>query len=215
MRSEEELRRAPYVEKTFSIVQKELMGKVLDLGCADGIFSYKHKNVIGLDILEERYVEFYKLSDGKFLIPLIRGNMHKLPFRKSSFDCVLINHTLEHTNRPNDVLKEVNRILKPKGKIIIGVPNSYSIQALTMRKFFGTDFYAYVNEHKSNFSFLSLKNMLIKNGFEKIKEYKTAFHVHIIGKMFELPVLRKTVQNMAKKNKEMSQDIILVGIKNE
>ncbi len=215
MRSEKKLKKAPYVEKTYNIIQKELTGQVLDLGCADGIFSHKHKNVVGLDILESRYVNFYKLHDGNFLIPLIRGDMHRLPLKKSSFDCVLINHTLEHTNKPDMVIKEVKRILKTNGKIIIGVPNSYSTQARTIKWILGTDFYAYVKEHKSNFSFLSLEKKLIKNGFNKIKKYRTSFHIHLIGKIFELPYLRKLAQELAEKNENMSQDIILVGFKNK
>ena len=50
-------------------------------------------------------------------------NVFPYPFVDSSVDLVEASHVLEHLNRPFDVMKEIHRILKPGGKLIIKVPH--------------------------------------------------------------------------------------------
>ena len=95
-----------------------LKGKVLDFGC--GSKPYKHlftsvTEYIGVDYLIEGRTEnidtidFY--YDGK-----------KIPFENNTFDGVLCTEVLEHVFNLNEVLNELNRVLKPKGKAIITTP---------------------------------------------------------------------------------------------
>lgn len=47
-----------------------------------------------------------------------------LPFDDESFDVVIFTEVLEHIFAPpSDVLREVKRIMRPHGKLILGVPN--------------------------------------------------------------------------------------------
>lgn len=50
-------------------------------------------------------------------------NIIPYPFDDNSFDLVEASHVLEHLDRPFDVMKEIHRILKPQGKLIIRVPH--------------------------------------------------------------------------------------------
>ena len=193
-------------------------GKILDIGC--GMYPYF---LLNTDFSEKHGLD-------RVIVPNASAFSEKLcikdydlekeltiPYADNSFDVLTMLAVFEHFDKEKliQILREVKRVLKTNGKIIIGVPNSYSTQTRTIRWVLGTDFYAYVKEHKSNFSFLSLEKKLIKNGFNKIKKYKTSFHIHLIGKIFELPYLRKLVQELAEKNESLSQDIILVGFKNK
>lgn len=45
------------------------------------------------------------------------------PFRDDCFDLIEADHVLEHLSDPFEVMKELNRILKPKGILIIRVPH--------------------------------------------------------------------------------------------
>jgi SAM-dependent methyltransferase len=45
------------------------------------------------------------------------------PFADNSFDHVLASHVLEHLDRPFVVMKELHRILKPGGTLIVKVPH--------------------------------------------------------------------------------------------
>ena len=46
-----------------------------------------------------------------------------LPFAENSFSSVLCTEVLEHVPDPHKVIKDFYRILKPKGRILISVPN--------------------------------------------------------------------------------------------
>jgi ubiquinone/menaquinone biosynthesis C-methylase UbiE len=212
MRSEIILLKSPFVEKSFGIIRRELNGLILDLGCGDGVLTHTHENVIGLDNFEKLYLDRYKLTDNKFLIPIIKGNMNDLPFKDEIFDCVVINHVLEHTENPSKILKGVHRILKKKGKVIIGVPNAFSIQSLILKSLFNTDYYAYLEEHKSFFNIIILSR-IVRNNFKIKKIHSSAFHIHIIGKFFEMPIIREIVKKLAERYIRLSQDIIIIAEK--
>jgi ubiquinone/menaquinone biosynthesis C-methylase UbiE len=45
-----------------------------------------------------------------------------LPFSDSSFDAVLMDNVLEHIPDPTLLLAEIHRVIRPKGRLLIGVP---------------------------------------------------------------------------------------------
>jgi SAM-dependent methyltransferase len=51
---------------------------------------------------------------------------HQLPVLKDSVDAVLLPHTLELAEEPHSVLREVDRILRPDGKLIVLGFNPFS-----------------------------------------------------------------------------------------
>ena len=53
------------------------------------------------------------------------GDAHALPFQSSSLDTVFCQAVLEHVRRPDDVVEEVRRVLKPGGEVYVDVPFSY------------------------------------------------------------------------------------------
>ena len=55
-------------------------------------------------------------------IVVVDLNKNILPFANDSVDEVYSAHTLEHLDNPMDMVKEINRVLKPNGKLTIKVP---------------------------------------------------------------------------------------------
>ncbi len=57
------------------------------------------------------------------LAGVIRGDATNLPFRESSFDCIITSEMLEHV--PDDVraLRELSRVLRPGGTLAATVPS--------------------------------------------------------------------------------------------
>ena len=51
--------------------------------------------------------------------PGIVGSFHRLPIASDSVDAVLLPHTLDYTERPHAVLREVDRVLRRDGRIVI------------------------------------------------------------------------------------------------
>ena len=50
------------------------------------------------------------------------SDVHEIALASNTFDCVLCTSLLEHVERPEDVLDEICRILKPGGVIHVEVP---------------------------------------------------------------------------------------------
>lgn len=110
----------------------EINGRlVLDLGCANcrNIIPLLEKDVkcVGLDYSKNMIKEAKKLLKKKKLSGLlVRGDVTKLPFKKSTFDTIIYIATLHHipTRQLRSVsLEEVQRISLPRCKIYITVWN--------------------------------------------------------------------------------------------
>ena len=96
----------------------QLSGKLLDFGCGSKPYQSLFTNVseyIGLDYEGEGHshinenVDFF--YDGK-----------KIPFADQTFDSVFSSEVFEHIFNINEILPEINRVLKKGGKILITCP---------------------------------------------------------------------------------------------
>ena len=56
----------------------------------------------------------------------VLGNLLSLPFGDASCDRIVVVHALEFTDRPDVVLQEIERVLKPLGRALVIVPNRLS-----------------------------------------------------------------------------------------
>lgn len=98
--------------------------KVLDVGCGNGYvlsrYAQAGAEVYGVDLtataiqLCRQRFEYMGLS-GTF----IEANAEALPFEDNSFDCVSSMGVLHHTPNTARAVKEVWRVLKPGGRLIL------------------------------------------------------------------------------------------------
>lgn len=96
----------------------------LDVGCASGFMiseiakSYQRAKYFGIDVYDKA-IAFAKKSypNIKFRV----GSAEKLPFKANSFDLVLFYETIEHVENPLECLKEIKRILKEDGTLILAM----------------------------------------------------------------------------------------------
>lgn len=102
-------------------------GKILDIGCATGIF---------LKGMSERGWEAYGIEPNDYAARYAREklglNVHKgyladNPFPNSTFDVVTLWDVFEHLPDPKVELDLISGLLKPGGKLIITTPNAASI----------------------------------------------------------------------------------------
>jgi len=104
----------------FSVIGKLCKGKILDAGCGSGeLKKYLPKdcNYTGIDM---------DPSD-KWLIT---GSVYDLPFEDNLFDTVAILEVLEHLETPMNALREIKRVVKDGGNVIISVPNPYNLDQI-------------------------------------------------------------------------------------
>jgi len=106
-----------------SQIGKQVIGMVLDIGCADQyIKTYIKKNhyYIGLD--------YYQTATNWYgTQPNVYGDAQTLPFADNSMDTVLLLDVLEHLPCPENCISEIARVLKPTGILILQVPFLYPI----------------------------------------------------------------------------------------
>ena len=114
---------ADYYEEIFARqgIKPEL---VLDLGCGTGemlkliLQKDPHKELCGIDLSEEMLaVAKSKLPEQ---VKLLLGDSEALPFPDNAFDVVYCNDSFHHYPAPQNVLREVNRVLKPGGTFLMG-----------------------------------------------------------------------------------------------
>ncbi|AJP00738.1 ubiquinone biosynthesis methyltransferase UbiE [Streptomyces cyaneogriseus subsp. noncyanogenus] len=120
--------------------------KVLDIGCGTGRFTVpmaeKGADVSGLDISRPMLdVASSKLAERGLSADLREGDMAHLPFPDASFDTVTSMLALMHVpleDRPA-VFGEVARVLRPGGRMLLGVKNSVFEEMFTGDRFASVD----------------------------------------------------------------------------
>lgn len=161
-----------YVDRTekelvFTLL-KSKTGLSLDLGCGTGNYSlelYKRGfAVIGLDSSKEMLkVARKKISE----IYFIKGDAYFLPFKNEVFDLVLSITMFEFIKEPIRVMKEIYRVLKPGGEVLIGTMNGRSLWFLFKRikSLFVETAYRYARFYTPK----ELKNLCKITGFKNIE----------------------------------------------
>ena len=124
----------------------EISGRILDVGCGQkpyqGLFNFE--KYIGMDIENEGHVHINEDID-------VFYDGIKFPFNENNFDAIITNQVFEHVFNPDVFLKEIHRVLKYKGKLLLTVP-------------FVWDEHEQPNDF-GRYSSYGLKHELEKNGF--------------------------------------------------
>ncbi len=109
----------------YMFAARYIHGLVLDLACGPGygsklLWQEGHTQVIGVDLSTEivRYAvasypgPSFVIADGE-----------KLPFFAGTFSSAVCLETLEHVSRPEVLLQELHRVLRPGGRLVLSTPN--------------------------------------------------------------------------------------------
>ena len=159
----------------FPPVNKQI--KILDLACGNGTVSQfllkRGYQVTAVDISKEAIRQTKKKGIKNTVILNIET---KLPFKSRYFDIVFWGDNIEHIIYPEKVLKEISRVLKKTGRIIISTPNLGFIfyrwsflkkGSMPCTEEIISDPWEW--KHIRFFNFETLKNLLNKNSFKIIK----------------------------------------------
>jgi SAM-dependent methyltransferase len=86
-----------------------------------------------------------------------------------TFDIITMWHSLEHIHNIDTLFKQINKLLKPNGHLVIAVPNRHAIE----RPFFGHKWAPWdAPRHLYHFNFLDVELLLRQKGF-KMKSSKS------------------------------------------
>ena len=103
--------------------------KILDLGCGTGRFSIeiaKHGAKVTAQDPSRSMVEEVKRMMDDAEINLINGDGYELPFKDESFDGCLCINVIDHVEDHNKLIREISRVLRKDGFVIINFSNSFS-----------------------------------------------------------------------------------------
>jgi len=128
----------------------------MDIGCGVGS-NLSLLKAIGLKAMGcDRSFDNLLLAKNKFLLPFINGDLENLPIRSSSVELVVATDVLEHLQDDIAGVRELCRILRRNGHLIVTVPAFQSL--------WGTQ--DIVTGHKKRYSKRDISNVLKHNGFQ-------------------------------------------------
>lgn len=108
----------------YQYAKKEVSGLVLDIGCGFGYGSKilnKNSSVVSIDISGNALL----YAKSKYPGPsYLRGDAQILPFKDACFDSIVAFEVIEHVDNGTNLLKEIYRVLKKGGILILSSPNA-------------------------------------------------------------------------------------------
>jgi ubiquinone/menaquinone biosynthesis C-methylase UbiE/uncharacterized coiled-coil protein SlyX len=101
---------------------------VLDLACGEGygaaMLAGKAHRVIGVDIAEE-VIQHARRRYTNANLEFKAGSCASVPLPDSSIDLVVSFETIEHHDQHEQMMREIKRVLRPAGVLLISSPDKY------------------------------------------------------------------------------------------
>jgi len=178
--------------------------KMLDIGVGEGLETKILKdlgyNVIGV-IKGEVNLNFARKNYPG--IEFIECDMHDLPFPSETFNAIYTNHVFEHSYAPFIFLLEMYCVLKPKGRIWIGLPEFKEKNDPTANPDINL-----VNHHHPNILCSNLYSLYFqKSGFKIVNQGSVKgnsyFDNAFLLEKQPLEFVHSDVQTVIKKRKEL------------
>jgi glycosyltransferase involved in cell wall biosynthesis len=149
--------------------------RILDLECADGDFARRAgelgHTVVGVAFsqspgVREKMAEFHQ-ADLEYGVPAEVG---------TGFDVVVIADVLEQLSRPSRLLRDIWKVLRPGGEVLLSVPNfgHWYPRAKVLCGRFGYDRRGVLDEtHLRFFTLRTLRRLVVETGFDILEEHAT------------------------------------------
>lgn len=160
-----------------STLSSHVTGRVLDVGCGHKPYEHLFRSTeyVGLEIdtpdnrARKRADVYY---DGT-----------TFPFESASFDSLVCNQVLEHVFEPDRFLREMARVLKPGGNLLLTVPFAW-------------------DEHEqpwdfARYSSFGLAAIMSKGGFEILEHRKTMADIRTLFQLLNAYLYKVTVTGSA------------------
>ena len=160
------------LERILAFCNGKIRGRVLDAGCGDGFFTaqirqrFNLKNVHGLDVSSKAI----DLAGTKYPeIIFQQGSLSHIPEETNSIDSVTMVEVIEHLIDVEGTLKELFRVLKPGGILLITTTDFNWFKQVIIAMFFFEKYFYPTNPHVRFFTKSTLAEVLSNTGFTVMK----------------------------------------------
>ncbi len=110
------------LEKILWAAEERVHGRVLENGCGIGIYAERLQQaggqVIGLEYDFDRAYQAHQRVNR-----IVSAAGEALPFPDNSFDLILSHEVIEHVQDDAQAIREMIRVLRPGGRLILFCPN--------------------------------------------------------------------------------------------
>lgn len=144
---------------------------VIDVGCGSSptLSMVKHPQKVGVD-LNANKIAFLKEHDKSSIY--FQCDANNIPFKDGTQSTVICSEIIEHCPRPNELVKELARICKPNGIVILATPDYASIYWNIIEIIYGLLMrVGYELEHGSKFTKTGIVSLCNAYGLE-LEDYK-------------------------------------------
>ncbi|MDD2634133.1 MAG: class I SAM-dependent methyltransferase [Bacteroidales bacterium] len=174
-------------------------GKLYDIGVGWGHFLYTAKlmgfDASGVEISE--LMHHYAVND--LQLNVVHDNFFKVKIPENTLDIVTMWDVLEHIEKPAEVVRKINYILKDNGYLVFQVPQIDSKVARKQKEKWSM----MSLEHINYFSKSSITTLLKNEGFEIVK-IKSSYEL----KLFLMFTVLPWIKGRKNKNKQNEQEAI-------
>ncbi|MDD5530256.1 MAG: class I SAM-dependent methyltransferase [bacterium] len=137
-------------------------GKILDVGCGKGWFLAGCRALNWETYGTEITNTTSDFATKELHLDVLSKDISECNFPDSYFDVVTCLHSFEHLSQPVETLKEIRRIIKKKGVLILTLPNIDSFQFKISKRHW---FHLGIPYHYYNYSTKNISILLTKAGF--------------------------------------------------
>lgn len=114
-----------------AMVAAEANDRVLEVGCGGGhvLRLFPHADLTGVDVSGEMLAKARRNLEG-YRVALLKGELDDLNLPARSFDRVICSEVLEHVVDPEAILRGIQRLLRPDGRVVVTFPNDHLVNKI-------------------------------------------------------------------------------------